>query len=72
MLVVPEVPCEGQTGSDREAFVYKKLVLENDTIIGAILYGDIKDFRKVVNAIEEKRDIGPIRGELAAWNLDNL
>jgi nitrite reductase (NADH) large subunit len=58
--------------ADREAFRYKKLVLDNNRIIGAILYGDIKDLRRITAAIEEKKDIGPIRSELETWNLDRL
>jgi nitrite reductase (NADH) large subunit len=63
---------ESIVNSDREAFVYKKIILKNEAIIGAILYGDIKDLRNIATAIEEKKDIASIRNELSAWKLDSL
>lgn len=55
-----------------EAPMYKKLVLRDNRIIGAILYGDVKDRTRIVKAIEAETDIGNIRDELEKWNLENL
>ncbi len=57
---------------DPENFVYKKLVIKDGVLVGAILYGDIRDMRKIFKAIEKRRDIRPIRKELESWNLDPL
>ncbi|GBE37125.1 nitrite reductase [NAD(P)H] [bacterium BMS3Bbin07] len=53
-------------------FIYKKLVIKGNTIIGTILYGDIKDMRKILKAIENRTDISVIRNELENWNLEGL
>ncbi|MEW6108319.1 MAG: FAD-dependent oxidoreductase [Nitrospirota bacterium] len=57
---------------DRENFIYKKIVLENNNIIGTILYGDIKEKKKILGAIENKTHIGGIRKELEQWNLEKI
>lgn len=37
--------------------VYKKIVIENDQVIGCILLGDTSDFKKIMNAISEKKNV---------------
>jgi nitrite reductase (NADH) large subunit len=58
--------------SDHSKAIYKKLVLDHDLIIGAILLNDIRDRRKVMKAIEEKKDILAIRKQLETWDLSLL
>ena len=58
--------------SDHGKAIYKKLVLDHDLIIGAILLNDIRDRRKVMKAIEEKKDILAIRKQLETWDLSLL
>jgi len=58
--------------ADKENFVYKKLVLEDNRIVGAILLGDIKDRHKVMKAIEDRIDIRPIKREIEAWDFSSL
>ncbi len=57
---------------DPGKFIYKKLVIRENTIIGTILYGDIKDMRRIVKAIENRTDISAIRSELENWELEGL
>ncbi len=57
---------------DPGKFIYKKLVIRENTIIGTILYGDIKDMRRIVKTIENRTDISAIRNELENWNLEGL
>ncbi|MBI5639553.1 MAG: NAD(P)/FAD-dependent oxidoreductase [Nitrospirae bacterium] len=57
---------------DPDHFIYKKLVIEGKAITGAILFGDIGDRKKILRAIEEKRDISGIRDALAGWDLEAL
>ena len=64
--------CESIVLEDHENYTYKKLVLKNNTIGGAILYGDIKNLRKIVTAIEGKKDISDIKEDLLQWNLEKL
>lgn len=58
--------------SDREHFIYKKLVIDRNRMIGAILYGDISHMRKIFNAIEGKKDISRIKSQLHEWNVQDL
>ena len=37
--------------------VYKKVVIENDQIIGCIMLGDTKGFNKITKAMSEKQDV---------------
>lgn len=57
---------------DPEKFIYKKLVLERNKIIGAILYGDKSGWKKLQRAIEEGKDITEIKDKLVRWELDAL
>jgi nitrite reductase (NADH) large subunit len=59
--------------SNPENHVYKKLVLDNDRIIGTILYGDgMPHWHKIMKAIELKRDISNIMADLERWDLEKL
>ena len=57
---------------DPDRHVYKKLVLEDGRIVGAILYGDVKDQKRVLRAIEAKRDLGDVLDRLGCWDLSML
>ena len=63
---------EDITFSDKEAHVYKKLVIKESRIIGVILYGDVAPRMKVVKAMEEGKDISGIRDALANWDITGL
>ncbi len=71
-----DIDAEGKKDSiifkDADNAIYKKLVIQNNTIIGTILCGDIKDRQKIVKAIESGKDISPLRKELELWNMENL
>jgi nitrite reductase (NADH) large subunit len=55
-----------------DGYICKKLVLEENKIIGTILYGDIKDWQRVLEAIDSKKDISSLRAELDNWKLEKL
>ena len=57
---------------DADNYIYKKMVLENNTIVGTILYGDIRDRQKIIKAIETRKDISMIRKDLDHWDLEKL
>ena len=46
---------ESRTVTDEK--VYKKIVIENDHIIGCIMLGDTKGFNKITKAMFEKQDV---------------
>jgi nitrite reductase (NADH) large subunit len=71
-----DIDPEGQQVSivkkDEEDFIYKKIILADNKIIGAILYGDTRGRYKILKAIEEKKDIGRYLEELHHWEFANI
>jgi nitrite reductase (NADH) large subunit len=57
---------------DKERYIYKKLVIKDSILSGCILYGDVSGYKKILGAIDEKRDIGNIMQELRKWDLNGL
>jgi nitrite reductase (NADH) large subunit len=57
---------------DTENFIYKKLVLHDQKIIGAILYGDKSNWLKIKNSIESGRNITDLKDKLIRWELEEL
>ena len=57
---------------DPDRHVYKKLVLEGGRIVGAILYGDVEDQKRVLRAIETRRDLGDVLDRVSCWDLSML
>jgi len=49
---------------------YKKIVLDNNHIIGCIMLGDTAGFNKVTRAITEKKDISGIRDQILSGEFD--
>ena len=58
--------------ANKENFVYKKVVFEDNRIVGAILLGDIKERRKIMKAIENRIDISLIKQEIGAWDFSSI
>jgi nitrite reductase (NADH) large subunit len=56
-----DIDAEGKHRShiqkDEERYTYKKLVIKDGIVSGCILYGDITGYRKILNAISEKKPI---------------
>jgi nitrite reductase (NADH) large subunit len=46
--------------------VYKKIVIENDQIVGCIMLGDTKGFTKITKMMSEKRNVAQIKDNLLA------
>lgn len=44
--------------------VYKRLVLDDNRLIGAVLYGDVKDGAWYFELIQDQTDISPLRSQL--------
>ncbi len=56
--------CESLVLKDPERGIYKRLVIEQNKIRGAVLYGDIRDGHWYLDLIEKGRDIRDIRDDL--------
>lgn len=50
--------------SDPEGGIYKKIVLDENTVVGTILLGDTKNYRKIFNLIKSKSPIEESRDKL--------
>ncbi len=64
--------CESVVHKDKENYVYKKLVIKDNVLSGCILYGDITGYKKILKAIDEKKNIGDIRADIEKWDLKGL
>jgi nitrite reductase (NADH) large subunit len=49
---------------DARRGIYKRVVIENNKVLGAVLYGDVKDGPWYFELMTEGRDIGPLRDKL--------
>ncbi len=71
-----DIDAEGEYDSiiekDKDKYVYRKLVIKDNVLSGCILYGDISGYRKILKAIDEKRNIKSIRKDLEKWDLKGL
>lgn len=50
--------------------VYKRIVLQNDRILGCIMLGDTKGFNQVTKAMSEKVDVSAVKGEILKEGFD--
>jgi len=50
--------------------VYKKLVIENNHIIGCIMLGDTKGFDKITKAMSDKKDVSQIKDSILSEGFD--
>ena len=49
---------------------YKKVVLDNNQIIGCIMLGDTTGFNKITKAITEKKDVSAVKDKLLSEGFD--
>jgi nitrite reductase (NADH) large subunit len=52
------------TYRDESRFIYKKLVINNNKVIGTVLYGDTKDGNWYFSLLNEQKDISDIREKM--------
>lgn len=67
-----EIDAEGKFDSKMvtDEKIYKKIVLDNNLIIGCIMLGDKKGFNRITQMMSEKRDIAEIKDQLKAEGFD--
>ena len=56
--------------SDEEKCIYRKLVIENHAVAGAILLGDLRGEKKIQEAIEGRKDIALVRKTMEEEGFD--
>ncbi len=52
--------------------IYKKVVMENDRIVGCIMLGDTTGFNDIIKAISEKRNVSQVKDRILAEGLGKL
>lgn len=50
--------------------VYKKIVIQDNRIIGCIMLGDTKGFEKITKALSEKRDVAQLKDHILLEGFD--
>lgn len=61
---------EHLVAKDEKRFIYRKLVLEDDVIVGCILLGDISGSREILQAMEKKTNIKAFKEDMLAQGFD--
>ena len=56
--------------ADKGKKTYRKLVIQDNRLVGAILLGDIRGSAEIQAAIKAKKDIGALKSELANPDFD--
>jgi nitrite reductase (NADH) large subunit len=49
---------------------YRKLVLQDNVLVGAILLGDLRGSQEIEQAIKAKKDLSALKAELAGGSFD--
>jgi nitrite reductase (NADH) large subunit len=69
-----EIDVEGQFESLVERNegngVYRKVILDDGVIIGCILLGDVRGNPEILEAMEKKRDVTPVKAEILGEGFD--
>ncbi len=74
LLAAGEIDPEGKMESavvrDEARKIYRKLVLQENRIVGAMLLGDTRGKEEIQKAIQSKKDISSLKKELAEAKFD--
>jgi nitrite reductase (NADH) large subunit len=74
LLSAGEIDAEGKFESllrkDEARKTYRKIVLQNNVMVGAILLGDLRGSAEILSAIQRKTDISPFKPDLAEERFD--
>ncbi len=68
----PEGKLEAFVDQNQEAGTYRKLVLKENRIVGCLLFGTLEGRKKILKAMEEKKDLAAIKDRLARFDLEAL
>ena len=74
LLSAGEIDVEGRleaiVSQDEAKKTYRKLVLKDNVIIGAILLGDLRGSAEILSAIKKRTEITPFKADLAVEEFD--
>lgn len=74
LMAAGEIDAEGQLEAvlfqDEAQKIYRKVVLKDNVIIGAILFGDIRGSKEIQAAMKARKDVSSVKGQLARPDFD--
>jgi nitrite reductase (NADH) large subunit len=74
LMAAGDIDAEGQWQSlvskDEEKKTYRKLVIKDNVLVGAILLGDLKGSNEIQRAIRMKKDISSLQQDLGKMGFD--
>jgi nitrite reductase (NADH) large subunit len=74
LMAAGEIDAEGQMDAvvftDEDKGIYRKVVLKDNAIIGTILFGDIRGSQEIQAAMKAKKDVVPMKADLARPDFD--
>lgn len=74
LFAAGEIDVEGNleavVSQDEEKKIYRKFVIQDNILVGAILLGDLKGSAEVQQAIKAKKDVSSVKNALADENFD--
>ena len=66
----PEGTLDSVVRKDEAKNTYRKLVIKDNVLVGAILLGDIQGSKEIEHAIKAKKELSPLKNELAGEHFD--
>ncbi len=66
----PEEKMEAMVYKDEQTKIYRKLVIKDNILTGAILFGDVRGAREIQKVIELRRDVSAFKDKLINLNFD--
>jgi nitrite reductase (NADH) large subunit len=74
LVAAGDIDADGKLGAivhqDKVKKTYRKLVVQDNYLVGTILLGDIRGSAEIQAAIKEKKDISALKSELAQADFD--
>jgi nitrite reductase (NADH) large subunit len=74
LMAAGEIDAEGKMDAvvfkDEARGIYRKVVIKDNTIIGAILFGDIRGGQELQAAMKAKKDVSAVKADMARPDVD--
>ena len=68
----PDGKLEALVEKNEAAGTYRKIVLKDDSIVGCLLFGTLEGRKKILKALEDKRNVKGIKDRLARFDFEAL
>ena len=68
----PDGKLESFVDLNREAGTYRKMVLQDNILVGLLLFGNLEGRGKLLKAVDQKKDVGGLKDQLARFDLSGL